>query len=81
MTPNHGIIDLRPVIYMFDFVDQPLLEAAKLVISGRQSAVLALIKEMAVKEGEGPLGRLVTEIGRAAGAGGLRPPAWSSCSR
>jgi hypothetical protein len=54
---------------MFDFVDQLLLRGAKLVSSRRQSAVALLIMEAAVDEGEGPLGRLVTEIGRAARAG------------
>jgi hypothetical protein len=51
---------------MFDFVDQPLLEAANLGCSGRQSAVAVLIKETAVGEAGDPLGRLITEIGRAA---------------
>ena len=54
---------------MFNFVDQPLPRATKLVSSGRQSAVALLIKEAAVDEGGSSLGRLITEIGRAARAG------------
>jgi hypothetical protein len=50
-------------------VDQPLLRATKLVSSGRQSAVALLIKEAAVEDGGDSLGRLITEIGRAARAG------------
>jgi hypothetical protein len=52
-----------------NFLDQLLLRATKLVSSGRQSAVVLLIKEAAVDKGEDPLGRLITEIGRAARAG------------
>ena len=52
-----------------NLVDQLLLRASKLVGSGRQSAAALLIKEAAVEEGGGPLGRLVTEIGRAAQTG------------
>lgn len=48
---------------------QLLLRATKLVSSGRQSAVALLIKEAAVDERGGPLGRLIIEIGRAARAG------------
>ena len=57
------------MIHKFNFVDQLLPRATKLVSSGRQSAVALLIMEAAVDEGEDPLGRLITEIGRAAGAG------------
>jgi len=57
------------VIHKFDFVDQPLLRAAKLVSSGRQIAVALLVKEAAVEDGGDSLGRLITEIGRAARAG------------
>jgi hypothetical protein len=53
---------VRQVMHNVDFVYQLLLRATKLVSSGRQSAVALLIKEAAVDEGEGPLGRLVTEI-------------------
>ncbi|MBV9382047.1 MAG: hypothetical protein JOY82_07715 [Streptosporangiaceae bacterium] len=52
-----------------NFVYQPLLKAGKLVGSGRQSAAALLIKEASVEEGGDPLGRLITEIGRAARAG------------
>ena len=50
-------------------MDQPLLRATKLVSSGRQSAVALLIMEAAVEDGGDPIGRLLTEIGRAARAG------------
>jgi hypothetical protein len=57
---------VRAVIHKVDFVYQLLLRATKLVSTGRQSAVALLIKEAAVDEGGGPLGRLIAEIGRAA---------------
>ena len=56
-------------MYKFNFVNQLLRRAARLVGSGRQSAVALLTRETAVDKGDGPLGRLVTEIGRAAQAG------------
>ena len=38
-SPNHRMTRLRLVIAKFNFVDQLLLRATKLVSSGRQSAV------------------------------------------
>jgi hypothetical protein len=49
-----------------NFVDQLPLRATKLVSSGRQLAVVLLIKEAAVDQGEDTLGRLIAEIGQAA---------------
>jgi hypothetical protein len=60
---------VRLVTNNFNFVDQLLLRATRLVSSGRQSAAALLIKEAAVEEGGSSLGRLITEIGRAARAG------------
>ena len=57
------------VITNFNWRDQLLLRATRLVSSGRQSAVTLLIKEAAVEDGGDPLGRLITEIGRAARTG------------
>jgi hypothetical protein len=57
------------VIPKLDFADQLLLKARKAYTSAWQSAVALLIKEAAVDKGEDPLGRLITEIGRAARAG------------
>jgi hypothetical protein len=68
-APDHVLTPGRLLIATFNFVDQLLLRATKLVSSGRQSAVALLIKEAAVEDGGDPLGRLLTEIGRAARAG------------
>jgi hypothetical protein len=56
-------------MYKFNFVNQLLRRAARLVGSGRQNAVAFLFKEAAVGDGEDPLGRLIADIGRAARAG------------
>jgi hypothetical protein len=68
-TPNHRIAHVRSVIPWFNLAYQLPSGATKLVGSGRQSAVALLTRETAVDKGDGPLGRLVTEIGRAAQAG------------
>jgi hypothetical protein len=53
---EHRKTHVRLVTNKFNFVDQPLLRATRLVSSGRQSAVALLIKEAAWKTGEVPLG-------------------------
>jgi hypothetical protein len=68
-APSKRVTHVSTAITNFNLMDQLLLRATKLVSSGRQSAVVLLIKEAAVDEGEDPLGRLITEIGRAARAG------------
>ncbi len=68
-TPGKHVTHVSATITNFNLMDPLLLRAAKLVSSGRQSAVTLLIKEAAVDQGEDPLGRLITEIGRAARAG------------
>lgn len=57
------------MIAKFNFVDQLLLGAARLVSSGRQIAVALLVKEAAVEDEGDSLGRLINEIGQAARAG------------
>ena len=66
---EHRKTHVRLVTNNLDFVDQPLLRATRLVGSGRQNAVASLVKEAAVEDGGSSLGRLITEIGRAARAG------------
>ena len=50
-------------------MDQLLLRATKLESSRRHTVAASQIKEAAVEDGGDPLGRLITEIGRAARAG------------
>lgn len=60
---------LRRVMTRVNFADQLLFWGAKLVVSGAAERRHGDPKEAAVEEGGDPLGRLVTEMGRAARAG------------